>query len=126
MQKNITTNDSVACDLRELVEELFAVHLQLTRLNIDAKPKKKKSLVDFLLCLPEFPEAMTKKRHTTKSFVEAGMVNDETGMVEVYDTIMGTCKHWVSSSKNTGVPKRDKDHWTKQFQNLMKVQIDAG
>ena len=40
-----------------------------------------------------------KKRHIIKSFVEAVMIDEETGMVPVFDRLIGTCKRWVSFLK---------------------------
>ena len=67
-----------------------------------------------------------KKRHIIKSFVEAGMIDEETGMVSVFDRLIGTCKRWVSFLKNVGVPMHAKEHCKKQFQSLMKVQFEVG
>ena len=54
------------------------------------------------------------------------MIDEDTGMVPVFDKLMGTCKRWVSSLKNIVVPKQDKDHCKTQFQHLLKVQFDEG
>ena len=94
----------MACGLRETLDEYFSVHLRRKGLNLDGNPRRKKSFVDFLLCLPELLEATMKKRHIIKSFVEAGMIDEETGMVPVFDRLIGTCKCWVSFLKNVGVP----------------------
>ena len=48
------------------------------------------------------------------------MIDKETGMVLGFDALMGTCKHWVSSSKDIGMPKTGKAHCRGQFQLLMK------
>jgi len=66
------------------------------------------------------------KRHISKSFVEAGMIDEETGMVPVFDKLIGTCKRWVSSSKDIGVPKFVKAHCKSQFQHLMAIQMREG
>ena len=126
MQMHTTAKDSVACGLRETIEQLFSVDLRLKGLNLDRNPRKKKSLIDFLLCLPELLEATMKKRHIIKSFVEAGMIDEETNVVPEFDKLMGTCKRWVSCSKEIGVPKADKDDCRSQFQHLMKLQLQNG
>mmetsp|Transcript_44512 Transcript_44512/g.93388 ORF Transcript_44512/g.93388 Transcript_44512/m.93388 type:complete len:511 (-) Transcript_44512:806-2338(-) len=78
------------------------------------------------LCLPELLEATMKKQHIKKSFVEAGMVDEETGMVPVFDRLIGTCKRWISSSVDIGIPKIMKQHCRDQFQHLMKIQMNEG
>ena len=67
-----------------------------------------------------------KKRHIIKSFVEAGMIDEETGMVSVFDRLIGTCKRWSSCLKNVGVLMHAKEHCKKRFQSLMKVKFDEG
>jgi len=44
-----------------------------------------------------------KKKHIKKGFIEAGMIDEETGMVPVFEKLMGTCKSWVSNSKKIGI-----------------------
>ena len=113
MQKRVTAKDDVACGLKGDIKEMFAVHLRAKGLNLDDNQRKKKSLIDFLLCLPEMLEAAMKKQHIKKSFIHAGMIDAETGMVSVFDELICTCKRWVSSSRDTGVKKDVKDHCKK-------------
>ena len=47
-------------------------------------------------------------------------------MVPIFDNLIGTCKRWVSSSKNIGVSKDVKEHCKTQFQRLMKIQLAEG
>ena len=54
------------------------------------------------------------------------MIDEETGMVPVFDRLIGTCKRWVSFLKNIGVHMHAKEHCKKQFQSLMKTQFDEG
>jgi hypothetical protein len=54
------------------------------------------------------------------------MTDEETGMIPVFDKLMGTCKRWVSFMKDIGLPKVVKEHCCRQFQPLMKIQFDCG
>ena len=94
--------------------------------ELDGDPKKKKALINFLLCLPELLEAALKKKHITKGFVEAGMIDEETRMVPSFESLMSTCKRWTSASKVIGTQKSVKDHCWKQFQPLMQQQLENG
>ncbi|KAL7536826.1 LOW QUALITY PROTEIN: hypothetical protein ACHAXR_007426 [Thalassiosira sp. AJA248-18] len=126
LQKKATAKDDTACGLANDIDALFSIHLRSLGLNLDGNRRKKKALIDFLLCLPELLEAAMKKKHIKNSFIEAGMIDAETGMVPTFDKLIGTCKRWVSSVKNIGVPMEVKDHCKKQFQALMKIQIKEG
>ena len=53
------------------------------------------------------------------------MIDKETGMVPVFDKLMGTCKRWVSSFKKIGVPKHVKNHCRGQFQSLTKTWMEG-
>jgi hypothetical protein len=66
--------------LKQDILDLFHVQLRAKGLNLDGNPRKKKALVDFLLCLPEMLESCMKKRFITKAFVESGMIDEETGV----------------------------------------------
>ena len=54
------------------------------------------------------------------------MIDKDSGMVPTFDGLMSTCKRWVSSSKDIGVPKSEKEHCKSQFQSLMKKQMENG
>ena len=124
MQGHTTAKDSVAVGLRDTLDQFFSDYLSVKGLNLDYR--KKKALIDFLRCLPEILEATMKKKHISQSFVEAGMIDEETGMVPVFDKLIGTCKRWVSSLKEIGVPKSVKNHCKSQFQCLMAIQMREG
>jgi len=126
LQKITTSKDDVIVGLRETIEELFAVDLRRHGLNLDSNPRKKRALIDFLLSLPELLEATMKKKNIRKPFVEAGMIDDETGMVPVFDRLIGTCKRWVSATKEVGISRVVKQHCRKQFQGLMEIQLENG
>ena len=51
------------------------------------------------------------------------MIDEQTGMVPVFDRLIGTCKRWVSIDKDVGIPKRQKEHCRSQFQALMRLQL---
>ena len=67
-----------------------------------------------------------KKKKIQEAFVESGMIDKETHMVPTFDGIMRTCKRWVSTSQDIGIPKSVKEHCKKQFQPLMKKQLENG
>ena len=94
--------------------------------GLTLNPRKEKALIDFLRCLPENLEAVLKKNHIKKSFVEAGMTDAESGIIPVFDKLMGTCKRWVSCKNDIGLPKDVKELCRSQFQSLMKIQFDYG
>ena len=48
--------DVVAVGFVDVLRELFAHQLREGGLNLDRNPRKKKSFIDFLLCLPEMLE----------------------------------------------------------------------
>ena len=60
---------------------------------MDGNPRKKKALIDFLLCLPENLEAVLKKKHIQQSFVDAGMIDEETKMVPC---LTGSWEHAIA------------------------------
>lgn len=108
LQKVTTAKDDVAVGLREDIEKLFAVKLRACGLNLDGNPrKKKKALIDFLLCLPEMLEsAAMKKKHIQQAFVESGMIDDETKMVPTFEGLMSTCKRWGCQRRRILVYRR--------------------
>ena len=61
-------------------------------LNLDGNPCNKKSPIDFLRCMKELLEATMKKKNIKKYFVKAGMIDEETGVIPVFDRLMETCK----------------------------------
>ena len=125
LQKLTTARDDNACGLAEDIDELFGKHLREKGLNLDGN-RKKRALIDFLLSVTETLETMLKKNHIVKSFIEAGMIDEETKIVPVFEELMDTCKRWGSGSKAIGVPIQQKIHCRKQFQALMKLQCSNG
>ena len=83
LQKRLTAKDDNACGLSQRISELFDVDLRSKGLN--SSYRKKKALIDLLLCLPEILEATMKKKHIKRSFVEAGMIDEETETVPVFE-----------------------------------------
>ena len=71
-------------------------------------------------------ETVLKKKHILKAFVEAGMIDEETKMVPVFEGLMTMCKRWGLASKDIGVQKLKKDHYRQQFQSLVKLQLTNG
>ena len=126
IQKNTTAKDDMACGLKETLNEYFSNHLRRMGLNLDGNPRKKKSLIDFLLCLPENLEAVLKRRHIQSSFVQSGMIDEETQMVPVFDKLIGTCQRWISLNSDIGVSRLEKEYCRNQFQTLMKIQLADG
>ena len=124
LQSKTTAKNDRAVGLAQTLEDLFANALRDGGLTLN--PRKKKALIDFLRCLPENLEAVLKKKHMKKSFVEAGMTDAESGTIPVFDKLMGTCKRWVSCKNDIGLPKDVKELCRSQFQSLMKIQFDHG
>ena len=110
--------------LAQVLESLFANELRSCSLNLN--PQKQRALIAFLRCLSENLEAFLKKKHIKKSFVESGMTDEETGMIPVFNKLMGTCERCVSFMKDIGLPKVVKEHCRRQFHPLMKIQFDRG
>ena len=126
LQTLTTARDDNACGVAEDIDELFGKHLREKGLNLDSNRRKKRALVDFLLSVPETLETVLKNSHIVKSLIEAGMIDEETKMVPVFEELMDTCKRWGSGSKAIGVPIQQKNHCRKQFQALMKLQCSNG
>ena len=122
LQQNSTAKNDKAIGLAQTIKDLFAKNLHSSGLNLN--PRKKRVLIDFLCCIPENLEAVLKKKHIEKSSIDAGMTNDEYGMVPVFDKLMGTCKRWVSCMKDIGLPMGLKQHCQRQFQTIMEIQFD--
>ena len=112
--------------LKQEITKLFLGELKRKGLNLDGNPRKKKALIEFLLCLPEIFDSVLTKSNIQKGFVESGMIESETETFPVFDRLIGTCKRWVSSTKTIGIPKAEKEHCIAQFQSLMKIQLDEG
>ncbi len=125
-QLNATAKDDVACGLSQTIDEYFSTILRAGGLNLDGNPRKKKALIDFLLCLPEMMERSMLKKHIKRGFVEAGMIDEETGYVPVFEKLMGTCIRWCSADKNVGIQRSAKNHCRDKFQDLMRIQMDNG
>ena len=53
------------------------------------------------------------------------MTDKEAKYFPVYDRLLGTCKRYVSMSKNIGLPKSVKLHIRDQFQHLAKTFLDG-
>jgi len=68
------------------------------------------------------------KKHIKRGFAEAGMIDEETGYVPVFEKLMGTCIRirWGSADKNVGIQRSAKEHCREQFQDLMKIQMENG
>jgi hypothetical protein len=126
LQLKSTAKDYVDVGLIDDIHNLFAVQLRKDGLNLGGNPRKKKALIDFLLCLPEMLESVLKKKNIKKAFVESGMIDKETGYFPVFDKLIGTCKRWVSASKDIGIPLTAKQHCKDQFSTLMKIQMREG
>ena len=62
LQNNSTAVDDNTRGLAQTIDNLFAVLLRRKGLNLDGNRRKKRALIDFLLCLPELLEAVLKKK----------------------------------------------------------------
>ena len=125
---SVSYNVDVECsvDLLPTKRYTFAITLRSGGLNFDANPQKKKGLLDFLCCLPAMLEQAMKNEHRTKPFAESGMTDDKTGLFPAFYSLIGTCKRWVSSSKDAGIPRCTTEHCREQFQHLAKIQQEIG
>ena len=65
-------------------------------------------------------------RHIQSSFVQSGMIDEETKIVPVFDKLIGTCQRWISLNKDIGVSRLEKEYCRNQFQTLMKIQLANG
>ena len=104
LQSVTTAVDDTACGLAECIKQLF-IDLRRQGFNLDGNRCKKLGLIDFILCTPEMLEAVLKKKQIRKSFVEAGMTDEVTNTVLVFDALIGTCKRWGAIDKDLGIPK---------------------
>ena len=118
--------DVVAVGLVDVIRELFAHQLCGGGLNLDRNQRKKKSLIDFLLCFPEMLEQTMSLDHVQSPFVATGMIDQETKVFPTFDGLIGTCKSWVYISRDVGIPRELKQHCKDQFQQLAKIQLDVG
>ena len=125
-QKRTTAKDDTCVGLRNILYNLFKFDLRARGLNLDGNPRKKKALVDFLLCLPEILEKVMTKDHLRSAFVEAGLIDKETKTFPNFDRLMGTCKRWVLDSRDVGVRLETKRHCRAQFKELGKIQMEVG
>jgi len=120
IQKRLTATEDTCIGLKNILYNLFKFNLRARGLNLDGNPRKKKALIDFLLCLPEMLEKTMTKDNLRIAFVEAGLIDRETMNFANFDKLMGTCKRWVSSSKDVGVSMETKRHCEAQFNELSK------
>ena len=54
------------------------------------------------------------------------MTDKETRLFSVFDNQIGTCKRWVSSSKDIGISREMKSHCKNQVQSLAQIQRTQG
>jgi hypothetical protein len=71
--KTTASEDHISTKLVETIRELFQHTLRLGGLNFDGNARRKKSLMDFLCCLPEMAEQTMTKKNLQATFVEAGI-----------------------------------------------------
>ena len=126
LQTRTTSWNDTTVGLAETVHDLFEFQLRAGGLNLDSNPLKKKDSIDFLCCLPKMAEKTMPKKNSIAPFVEAGITNDETNIFPIFDYLAGTCKRWVSISKNIGISRVLKQHCNDQFTSLASFQLDEG
>jgi len=117
--RSTAKNSHAVSHLRKNLEEIFSVSLRLKGLNLDHNPRKKKALMDLLLCMPENYEAVLKEKHGQKSFLDAGMIDEELKMCPNIDSLMANCKRWGSMNKNIGISREMKLHIKEQLLPLL-------
>ena len=63
MASNVTAKGDSAVGLADTIQTLFSTTLRRRGLNLDGNYRKKRALIDFLVCNPEMQEAALKKKH---------------------------------------------------------------
>ena len=64
--------------------------------------------------------------HLQSLFVKAGMIDEEVKIFPTFKGLIITCKRWVSSSQDVGIPMAMKQHCKDQFQQLAQIQLEVG
>jgi len=126
ISKRLTAKHGVAgtIGLPKIINELFQHQLPKIRSNLD--PRKKRALLDFLKCIPRIMEYATKKDPIQRPFVKAQMTDEETRVFPNFDSLVGTCKHWVSSKKGIDIKKELKIRCKMQVQLVARIQVEEG
>ena len=121
-----TADDDRAVGLSQTIDKLFAVTLRKLGLNLDGNPKKKRALMDFLKRLPMMLDEVLTKNNISKSFIDAGMADEEAKVFPVFDKLIGTCKRWVSDKKDLGISRTIKRHCKSTFDSLAQIWLGSG
>ena len=91
-QNQTTTADTIATGLGNAIDEPFAHNLRRADLNLDRNPRTKKAAIDFLNYLHEILEQTMTQSHLQNSFVEAGVIDNDTNLFPTFNGLMATCK----------------------------------
>ena len=125
-QKRMTGKNTMSKQLIDVVYNLFDGELKQRGLSLDGNPRKKKALIDFLLCLNDILDKCLNERNIRKGFIESGLTDEETGMWCSYERLMRTCKRWPAATKKKGIPLSVKEHVRSQFRHLGMIQLNNG
>ena len=126
LELTTTADDDRAVGLSQTIDKLFAVTLRKLGLNLDGNPKKKRALMDFLKRLPMMLDEVLTKNNISKSFIDAGMADEEAKVFPVFDKLIGTCKRWVSDKKDLGISRTIKRHCKSIFDSLAQIWLGSG
>ncbi len=121
-----TAKNVQACALKNTLVELINGPLRAAGLNLDGKHGKKNGLIDLLCCIPQMLEENATMDNLSKGFILGGMISKADRQNPSWNALMSCNRNWGSAKKERGVPKEVKDNYRKQFQPLMKIQLDKG
>ena len=124
LELSTTADDDRAVGLGQIIDELFSD--TLPKLGLKLANKKQRALMDFLKRLPAMLDEVLTKKNISKSFVDAGMADDEAKVYPVFDKLIGTCKRWVSDKKDLGIQMTDKRHCKSVFDDLAQLWLVKG
>ena len=82
--------------------------------------------MDFLKQVPSNLDKVLTKKNISKSFIDAGMADDEVKVYLVFDKLIGTCKRWVSNKKDVGITMDTKNHCKAAFDGLAQTWLKSG
>jgi hypothetical protein len=95
-------------------------------LNLDENYGRKNGLIDLLACIPKILEEYATWEAITKGFVLGGMIDPKELQNPVWNNMMSCNRRWASAQKERGLSKEVKDNCRRQFQAMMKIQLQNG
>lgn len=89
----------------KVIGDLFIYKRSAGCLDLDRKQIKKKGLTDVIRCIPEMLEKIMTHEHLRYLSVEAGMIDWEAKVFPTFEGLIGTCKKYVSGSRDVNIPR---------------------